>query len=228
MAYGAQFFNDNNVLQLAAGVSNYVMVQKGSVSSPGTLEVTVTPTVPYNCIAVRVAEINRAVVPKGIDIALKPAGTSQIFEKADTSALTLQWYAFRSYASLPPSVNQYGLELYNGDGTIGFTTTYPYIMKGFQVPMYFEQGPVDFTADPSRTWAVLYYGTVPRGQVVNVSGQWRSYHRGRYTGRSSTPGVHYSALSVLSGANGGYIIYDINTTGRWDHNGFMMIDVTNY
>jgi len=228
MAYGAQFINDSGVLQLGAGVSNYFLVQKGSVYSSSGLQITVTPSVPYNCIAVRVVEINRAVVPKGIDVALKPAGTSQIFQKADTSALTLEWYAFRSYATASPAVGQYGLELYNADGTLGFSTAYPYLMKGFKVPMFFEQGPVDFTADASRNWAVLYYGTVPRGQVVNVSGEWRSYHRGRYTGRSSTPGVHYSAITLMAGVQEGYIIYDINQTGRWDHNGFMMIDVTNY
>ena len=163
MAFGVEFYNNNGSLQLASGVKNFYMTQKGTLSATnGSVFYTVTPTVPYDAIAVYCPEM--AVLPKSMFSTVQAANTPQTFRKASTSNATIYWYAYRRYDSLSPATSGYGLEIYNDDGSVGFSSLYPKIMKGIKIPII-DATATTTTVSASREYAFLQYGT-NRGLVT--------------------------------------------------------------
>lgn len=157
MAWGAEFYNDGGVLQIAAGVSNFYMAEKGTISVGTGDNVTVTPSVAYDVIAV---SPNFRMVPKSFLPTAASGGTTQSFKKDSTLTGTLNWYAFRSYKALSPASSGWGFEIYNADGTVGFSSQQPKIMRAHQkIPI---TGPTQFdtSLDTSKTFAFFLYGSV--------------------------------------------------------------------
>jgi len=177
MAYGLQIFNDNDKLQIGTDVSNFYMCQKGTINIQAGYEwdafiyPTITPSVSYDGVAVcfDTGNTDAFVDIKSLFANPKPAGEPTYFSgiyawqpnpSQSFPNINLNWYAFRNYRALPPATSGYGMELYNSDGTVGFTTRYPYILKGFRIPITnTSQLGQRIQLPPGRRFAFMTYGT---------------------------------------------------------------------
>lgn len=158
MAYGVEFYNNTGKLQLSSDLNNFYMIQKGTLNTTdGSVFYTVTPTVPYDAIAVYCPQM--AVLPKSMFSTAQAANTPQTFRKISTSNATIYWYAFRSYSSLTKATSGYGMEIYDTNGTtVKFSSLYPKIMKGIKIPIIDATATVT-TVSASKEYAFLQYGT---------------------------------------------------------------------
>lgn len=157
MAYGVEFYNNTGKLQLSSAVKNFYMIQKGILNTTdGSVFYTVTPTVAYDAIAVYCPQM--AVLPKSMFSSVQAANTPQTFRKASISNATIYWYAYRRYDSLPQATSGYGLEIYNDNGSVGFSSLYPKIMKGIKIPIL-DATATTTTVSASKEYAFLQYGT---------------------------------------------------------------------
>jgi hypothetical protein len=157
MAYGVEFYNQNGKLQLSDSVNNFYMVQKGTLNTTdGSVFYTVTPTVPYDAIAVFCPTM--AVLPKSMFSSVQAANTPQTFRKISTSNATIYWYAYRRYDSISPATSGYGLEIYNSAGNVAFSSLYPKILKGIKIPIP-DAVATTTTVSASKEYAFLQYGT---------------------------------------------------------------------
>ena len=165
MTYGVEFYNQNGKLQLADSVNNFFMVQKGTLNTTdGSVFYTVTPTVPYDGIAVFCPTM--AVLPKSMFSSVQPANTPQTFRKINTSNATIFWYAYRRYDYVSPATSGYGLEIYNSAGNVAFSSAYPKVLKGIKIPIP-DAIATTTTVSASKEYAFLQYGTT-RGLVTVI------------------------------------------------------------
>lgn len=166
MAYGVEFYNNSGKLQLSSDVNNFFMIEKGILNTTGgSVFYTVTPTVPYDAIAVYCPEM--AILPKSMFSTVQAANTPQTFRKASTSNATIYWYAYRSYSSVTKATSGYGMEIYDTNGTtVRFSSLYPKIMKGIKIPIL-DATATTTTVSASKEYAFLQYGT-NRGLVTVI------------------------------------------------------------
>jgi hypothetical protein len=221
MAYGVEFYNQNGKLQLSDSVNNFYMVQKGILNTTdGSVFYTVTPTVPYDGIAVYIPE--HACLPKSMFSSVQAANTPQTFRKISTSNSTVYWYAFRRYDSVSPATSGYGLEIYNSAGNVAYSSLYPKILKGIKIPIP-DALATTTTVSASKEYAFLQYGTT-RGLVTVTEpmggGEYESpTDRFVYRFPASYTSIQSSQVRARQYAT----TEPIGFTG-----GLLAIDVTNY
>jgi hypothetical protein len=221
MVYGSEFYNDGLKLQIATGVSNYFMVQKGTGSMANAIWFDVAPTVAYDAIAVVMSSTTVSVVPKSIFPSVQAASTSQRFRTINGAISTgYSWFAFRTYQSLTPSSSGYGLEMYNSDGTVGFSSTQPMILKGLKIPLT-SSTTVNTTVSSSKTYAFLKYGTVNKNVTYTeaMSGDLVTGSADLHVLRSSTTNIAVAINTRTSKSSAGAESYQ---------GGVIAADVTNY
>jgi hypothetical protein len=220
MSYGVEFYNQEGKLQIASGVNNFYMAEKGTFNTAGgTVFFTITPTVAYDAIAV-VLGGTEGFIPKSIFASVQAANTSQTFRKANSTVNSVSWYAFRNYNSLSASTSGYGLEIYNTNGTLNFTSNFPKIMKAIKIPVPNENA-TSTTVASNRTYAFLQYGT-NRGLVTitePMGGGTYQSPTDRFAYRGSTTSVDTIQIRARAYAT----TEPIGFTG-----GILAVDVTNY
>lgn len=222
MAYGIEFYNQEGKLQIASGVNNFYMAEKGILNvTNGSVFCTIAPTVPYDAIAVFCPTM--AILPKSIFSSVQAANTPQTFRKANTSNATINWYAYRNYNSVAKATSGYGIEIYNADGTtVNFSSNFPKILKGIKIPIP-DANATATPVDVSREYAFLQYGT-NRGLVTVTEpmggGQYDSpTDRFVYRFSSSYNSIQSSQVRARQYAT----TEPIGFTG-----GLLAVDVTNY
>lgn len=220
MSYGVEFYNQEGKLQIASGVNNFYMAEKGTFNTAGgSVFFTVTPTVAYDAIAVVIGG-TEGFIPKSIFASAQAANTGQTFRKAGIGINSVSWYAFRSYNSLSPSTTGYGMEIYNANGTVGFSSNYPKILKAIKIPIPNENA--TSTVVPSgRTFAFLQYGT-NRGLVTVTEPMGGGTYQSP-TDRFAYRGSSTSVDTIQVRARAYATTEPTGFTG-----GILAVDVTNY
>lgn len=159
MAFGAEVYGDNGKLQIGGeGVATFQLVQKGTGTAGTGTFFDVAPTVAYDALAIK---SSFGVVPKSIFPTTQASGTVQRIRKFSSIGddLSYTYYAFRSYRVMTPSSSGVGIEIYNPDGTVSFSSVQPQLLKVIKVPV--TSYPLFSTAvSASQTYAFLSYGTV--------------------------------------------------------------------
>jgi hypothetical protein len=220
MSYGIEFYNQEGKLQLASGVNNFYMAEKGTFNTVGgSVFFTITPTVAYDAIAV-VCGAAEGFIPKSIFPSVQAANTSQTFRKANSTVNSISWYAFRNYNALTPATSGYGIEIYNANGTVGFSSNFPKLLKGIKIPVP-DANATATAVDAGKTYAFLQYGT-NRG-IVTVTepmggGTYQS-PTDRFVFRASTTSIQSTQVRARAYAT----TEPIGFTG-----GILAVDVTNY
>ena len=184
MTFGAEFYNDVGTLQIATGISNYYLVESGSVTLTTAINFTISPTVSYDIIAINA---NCHCVPKTIFPDTQTSGAKN-FRKNSAVTGTCNWWAFRSYKALTPATSGYGMEIYNPDGTVGFSTTQPKILRSYQkIPI--TNSALFSTSLPSgKVFAFIQYGVTTKYSTGSLMGETFDIFLG--------PTLNYSAGNV--------------------------------
>lgn len=225
MAYGLEVYSDDGFIQIADSVSNYFMLYSGSIIVPQVAAIGTSPAVPtYVTIshptpfdAIAVYTPDRYVIPRSI-FTTPTTSTSVGFQQSLTQG-TLRYWLFKRYTSIAPSSSGYGMEIYNADGTVSFSTQYPKIMRSYStIPVTNLTGTQSFSLPTDRMFAFLGYGTVYNTGVaptkaapdVKLPMAIQTYSGGVYVKSSgSRAGRINSATPVYTG-------------------GLVALDVTNY
>ena len=167
MSYGLEIYNDGGFLQIADSVANYYVIKSGSViipevSSIGTApnfgtSVTISNGTPFDAIAV--SSTDRYVIPKAVFDTERYSTTVSAMQSLTSG--TLRYWLFRRYASTLPSTSGYGMELYNEEGELRFSTNYPKLMRSHSIiPVTNVSSTVQtYSLPTNRAFAFLSYGT---------------------------------------------------------------------
>jgi hypothetical protein len=220
MTYGVEFYNNTGKLQLSSDLNNFYMIQKGTVTTTGTLFFNITPTVPYEAIAV-VPTNTEGILPKSMFSSVQAANTTQTFRKSNTNINTISWYAFRSYSSLTKATSGYGMEIYDDDGTtVRFSSLYPKILKGIKIPVPDATGTTT-TVDANKVYAFLQYGTTKGTATVTepMGGGTFQAPTDRVAFRASSTSIQTTQVTYRRYAT----LAPTAFTG-----GILAVDVTNY
>lgn len=223
MEYGAEFYNANGDLQLSVGASNFYMAEKGTASvnvfGPTSHSFDITPSISYDGLALVGSSGLRPRV-EAMFSERKSAGTpTTCFARSYTSGVqTVTWYAFRSYKALSPATSGYGIELYGPDGSVGFSSTKPKILKvGAKIPIT-NGAAFNYALPSNKTFAFMLYGMVRKLTVVNGPSGELTFGSG--------PTVNYSPGNVYINceATNSYL----NNYNSIFAGGVLALDVTNY
>ncbi len=250
MVFGAEIYGLHGRLQLADNVSNYYMVEKGTITDNawgdygfnrgdygpvgpwwepgegGPARVRTLPTtLPYDFYALGGENINMAMYSSGgYGFGTPTAPKNQIATSGPVSgSRTLRWYTFRSYKHLTPANTGFGMEIINPvTGEVNFSLRYPKLLKTLIKH--------DFTTTPI---------SLPTGKTLALIGFGSPYREVEYTGNPET-GVmsFYSVLTAtINSSNQLLMSRETDWTGlsptsgvsinRTD-GGVIVIDVTNY
>jgi hypothetical protein len=165
MAYGLEIVNDSGSVQIATGISNFYLVESGSVSvSAGTGSFTITPTVDYDIMAMN---CDCWILAHPIFTSLKSANVALTTRK-NSNAGTVNWWAFRSYKALTPSTSGYGLEIYNPDGTVGFSSNQPKILRAHSKIPITTSVSTSNSLPSGQVFAFISYGVVTKGGTITA------------------------------------------------------------
>jgi hypothetical protein len=209
MAYGAEFYNANGNLQLGAGVTNFRQVASGTINDPYAAPL-VTPGngITFDIIAVR----SNNCFPAPIAPFSTPQSSARI-SVYGSQGQSFTYHCFRSYSSMTPSTSGYGLEIYNADGTVGFSSLEPNILRTYaKIPISSGVG-FNVTLPSDRTFAFIAYGKVSQRKLIRNK---ELYVSSVPTIQNYSGGVHVasnfwidSSDSFESVFNGGVIAVDV-------------------
>ena len=251
MAFGAEIYGAHGRLQLGESVSNYYMVEKGTItqstwgdqsfnrnlygpsgpwwnaSEGAVAKMTAIPaTLPYDFVALG-----------GLNIAFAPAMVGS-YDGSDGSgggyaitcgpasgSRTLYWYTFRSYTKLTPETSGYGMEIINpATGQVNFSLRYPKILKTLAKYDYNE-----FTTH-----------SLPTGKTLAFIGFGEVWREEQYSDNPETGLMSwYPSLNItLNNSNGMNMVRGTDTAGlqassartssERSDGGVICIDVTGY
>lgn len=226
MAYGLEIYNDGGFLQIADSVANYYVIKSGSVIVPevssiatapnfGT-SVTISNGTPFDAIAV--SSTDRYVIPKSV-FASETYSTNVVCTQSLTSG-TLRYWLFRRYASTLPSTSGYGMELYNEEGELRFSTNYPKLMRSHStIPVTDVSSTVQtYSLPTNRAFAFLAYGTSYTTMVAPTKAS--PDVKVPFSIQSFSGGVRSQRSNVRSGR--------LNNANPVYTGGMIALDVTNY
>ena len=241
MSYGLEILNDAGSVQIGTSTANFYLAQKGSfILSAGFgydafIEHTVTPTVSYDGIAIAVEAASALAAGhkptlelKSLFATTKAANTPTTFWSVyawDGAGsippdVTIRWYAFRNYKYLPLNSSGYGLDIFNTDGTLAFTSQNPYLLKGTKVPITASHiSSSSGIALPSgKTYAFMTYGTTIISNYL--SPYWYNYYLSHSYNQTSK--IFYPTPHQFTNL-------PVTTTNQSTYNGGVLaIDVTSY
>lgn len=170
MSYGLQITNNSGVIQIGTGISNFYMVDKGTVTAIANTLIastgfpsltTISVAQAFDCLVVSPNCFTR---PFSTFATQRAAGPIDIPGNGDAG--TINWYAFTSYKNLTPSTSNYALQVFNADGTLGFSSNQPKIMKVYQrIPITTGASlstPVSNSLPTGKTFGFIQYGIVAK------------------------------------------------------------------
>lgn len=251
MAFGVEIYGAHGRLQLGSGVSNYYMVEKGTITGsawgdmsfnrdlygppfpPGWWEAnegatsmlhSIPASLPYDFYALGGSQITFAPLSVFGDGARFNAPPSSAVTSGPVSgSRTLYWYTFRSYTHLAPLNTGFGMEIINPDtGLVSFSLRHPKVLKTVAKYDYTESA---ITLPTGKTLAFIAFGEM-----------WRdvAYTLNPVTGLMGFPAI---LDCTINGSNQLFMSRNSNYEGMRGDTGFhgdtsaggvIAIDVTGY
>lgn len=216
MAYGAEFSNSSGTIQLGTGVTNFRQVASGTYNDPIGIP-TINPGggISFDMVAVR--SNNCFPIPVPVFATPRSSVAVPVFGNFGDS---FTYHCFRSYRSMAPATSGYGLEIYNDDGTVGFSSREPHIMRTYAKIPITSGEPFDYALPSNRTFAFIAYGKVTKRQYISTDFGGSMEHV------STAPTIQNYPGGVHIGSN--YWIDGGDPVADTFNGGILAIDVTGY
>lgn len=225
MSYGAEFYNSAGKLQIGLGVNNFYLVGKGTFTmTSGTDYKNVNPGVSHDIMVVSCA--NGFVSAPQFNHAA--AATTWVVAKTHIGVtLSVNYWCFRSYKALTPPASGFGLQIYNADGTLGFTSDKPKLMRSVSAINIPNNTPFTSALPSGKTFAFGSYGSVidielyteADPELGTLTFHYYKHPAIKLVGTTLNIEVSAAQATPLSGGPSGVSVY---------HGGILVVDVTNY